>query len=171
MLSARMPGIKALRDVSSQALEQHRELLDPVIYRRCRHVTTENERVLRSAEVLKDQQYDEFGRLMYSSHASLRDDYEVSCPELDAMVEIAAGQPGCLGARMTGGGFGGCTVNLVRLEALADFEKKIKTFYEQQTGKKPDIYVTQASNGVEEVLNPAAQPVGASAVDSQGEAS
>ena len=111
---AAFSGIHALRDVGIADLEKYKDALPETIYRRCRHVVTENQRVLDAAKTLQSGDAGGVGRLMYASHASLRDDYEVSCKELDLLVELAASSPGVYGARMTGGGFGGCTVNLVR---------------------------------------------------------
>ena len=113
LLSSEIAGIQSLRDIDSAQLERHKGALPELIYRRCRHVVTENERVQRMARALQKADLPAIGKLMADSHRSLRDDYQVSCPELDIMVEIAAGLPGVIGARMTGGGFGGCTVNLV----------------------------------------------------------
>lgn len=113
-------GVSALRDATLPAVE---ELLDPILRRRCRHVVSENQRVLDAAAALERGDLSDFGRLMVESHESLRVDYEVSCNELDLMVNKARQQPGVFGARMTGGGFGGCTVNLVRAEHVDSFRK------------------------------------------------
>ena len=146
-----LPHVKALRDVTLEQLEQYREGLDEVVYRRCRHVISENARVLAAGEALEQGDLVRFGELMADSHRSLRDDYEVSCDELDLMVELAQPVEGVYGARMTGGGFGGCTVNLVRAEAVAQFRERVSEEYEQATKIKPEIYVGIASNGAEEV--------------------
>jgi len=146
-----LPDIRALRDVSSIQLEQHRELLDPIVYRRCRHVVTEDERVQAAASALSKGDLRLFGKLMDESHESLRRDYEVSCAELDTMVELAHQQEGVLGARMTGGGFGGCTVNLVCTENAPAFQRTISDAYHNATGLLPEIYVCRASQGAEEV--------------------
>ncbi|MCA1639892.1 MAG: hypothetical protein LC768_16460 [Acidobacteria bacterium] len=108
---------------------------------------------MTATEALGKSHLKEFGRLMWLSHASLRDDYEVSCKELDLLVSIAADCEGVLGARMTGGGFGGSTVNLVRHENLNNFRKKTSTEYERQTNIKTDIYVSGAAEGAREVFN------------------
>ncbi len=150
-LAAVLPGVRALRDVNSSQLEQHRELLDPVVYQRCRHVVRENERVQLAASALNASDLVLFGKLMDESHESLRHDYEVSCIELDTMVELARRQEGVLGARMTGGGFGGCTVNLVRAENAPAFQRAISDVYQKATGLLPEIYVCRASQGAEEV--------------------
>jgi galactokinase len=135
-----LPNVKALRDVTIEQLEQYREGLSDVVYRRCRHVITENARVLAAGEALERHDLGQFGRLMAESHTSLRDDYEVSCWELDVMVELARKVEGVYGARMTGGGFGGCTVNLVREDKADEFRKQVGREYEHITKLKPEIY-------------------------------
>ena len=150
-LAAVLSGVRALRDVSSSQLEQYRDLLDPVVYRRCRHVVTEDERVQDASHALKTGDIALFGRLMDASHGSLQHDYEVSCAELDTMVEIARQQKGVFGARMTGGGFGGCTVNLVRAPDTNAFEQNVTVDYLAATGVVPEIYVCRASQGAEKV--------------------
>jgi galactokinase len=145
------PNVSALRDVTIEQLEQHRSELSEVIYRRCRHVITENARVLDAGEALEQHDLSRFGRLMGDSHVSLRDDYEVSSEELDLMVELARTIDGVYGARMTGGGFGGCTVNLVREENADEFRVRVAEGYEREMGLKPEIYVRSAGGGAEEV--------------------
>ncbi|HJP90383.1 MAG TPA: galactokinase [Pyrinomonadaceae bacterium] len=149
-----LPNVTALRDVTFAQLEQFGKDLPDVIYRRCRHVVTENARVLAAANALEHSDLHEFGRLMAESHQSLRDDYEVSCEELDLMVELARKIEGVYGARMTGGGFGGCTVNLVREENVEEFRAEVGRQYEQITRLKPEIYICSASNGAEEMYEP-----------------
>jgi galactokinase len=151
LLRQSYPDIQALRDVTPDMLEDRADLLPPVIYRRCRHVVREDARVLAAAQALRDSSLNTFGRLMYESHESLRDDYEVSCPELDAMVEIASKVQGVIGARMTGGGFGGCTINMVEQSAVNQFRTTVAENYHEQTGITPEIYVTQASDGASEL--------------------
>ena len=148
-LSEVIPGIKSLRDVSLAQLETHRDRLTDVLYRRSRHVVTENQRVSAAAAALARYDLDAFGRLMADSHLSLRNDYEVSSPELDLMVEIAAGQEGVYGSRMTGGGFGGCTINLVREDAVPRLTRTIVEAYAQKTGRRPEIYVCTPAAGAE----------------------
>ena len=143
--------VKALRDVTLEQLEQYGRDLPEVVYRRCRHVITENERVLEAANALERRDLKEFGRLMAESHRSLRDDYEVSSAELDLMVELAQPIEGVYGARMTGGGFGGCTVNLVVAEHTDQFRERVAVGYERATQLKPEIYICNASNGADEV--------------------
>jgi galactokinase len=151
-LSSVIPNVRALRDVSSAQLEQHRQQLREVIYRRCRHIVTENERVLAAGVALEQGDLSRFGKLMNESHRSLRDDYEVSCAELDLMVKLAQGVEGVFGARMTGGGFGGCTVNLVEWEHIDHFKSVVATGYQRETGLTPEIYVCSAIKGAEEIV-------------------
>jgi galactokinase len=142
-----LPGIHALRDVSLDELEQHLDRLSPVIYKRVRHVVTENDRVKKAASALETGDVAAFGRLMADSHYSLRDDYEVSTPELDLMVELASGQQGVYGARMTGGGFGGCTINLVDAAHAEAVQQRLEQNYEAKTGLRPTILICEASDG------------------------
>jgi len=150
--SSIIPGVTALRDLNTDQLEEHGKGLQPIIYRRCRHVVSENERVILAAEALNHDDLSEFGELMYKSHESLRDDYEVSCRELDLMVELASGVKGVYGARMTGGGFGGCTVNLVERDQVGQFRIAVVEGYEKALGIIPEVYVCSAVNGAEEVI-------------------
>ena len=150
-LAQMLPGIHALRDVTRDELETHQERLDPVIHKRVRHVVTENDRVKKAASALETADMAQFGRLMADSHRSLRDDYEVSTPELDLMVELASGQPGVYGARMTGGGFGGCTINLVDTSHAAEVKQTLERNYEARTGLRPTILICEASDGAGEV--------------------
>jgi galactokinase len=146
-----LPHVQALRDVTLEELEQYGRDLPEVIYRRCRHVITENERVLAAADALEQHDLRRFGQLMAQSHVSLRDDYEVSSRELDLMVELAAPVAGVYGARMTGGGFGGCTINLVDARQVENFRRTVADGYEESTGLKPEIYVCEASKGAEQI--------------------
>jgi galactokinase len=146
-LRQHLPNVLALRDVTLVDLERHRNELPELVYRRCRHVISENQRVLAAADALPSGDLGRFGQLMYESHRSLRDDYEVSCRELDLLVDLASACEGVYGARMTGGGFGGCTVNLVRSDAVDRFQCRIREAYEKRTGKIPDVYVCSAAQG------------------------
>jgi galactokinase len=151
LLRGVLPQAQALRDVTSEDLACYANLLPTTVLKRCRHVVSENERTLRAVAALRAGKVQEFGHLMDLSHASLRDDYEVSCAELDAMVEVARGLAGCLGARMTGAGFGGCTVNWVRAEATGEFARRVAEGYRQRTGISPEVYVCAASAGAGEI--------------------
>jgi len=150
-LSQVLPGIKALRDVSVDTFEAHRELLPEVVRKRCRHVVAENQRVLSAVHALENGDLEEFGHLMDASHRSLKDDYEVSRYELDLLVEIAHATEGVLGARLTGAGFGGCTVNLVERDAVEAFGRKITEAYQKKTGILLETYVCSIAPGVGEL--------------------
>jgi galactokinase len=139
--------VKSLRDVTPADLEAARRALSEVLFRRARHVVTENQRVLEAVQVLESGDVERFGELMNASHESLRDDYEVSSKELDVLVELAWKQPGVLGARMTGAGFGGCTVNLVHQEAAEPFAEAVRRGYQDALGLKAEIYICKASQG------------------------
>jgi galactokinase len=147
VLSKTYPAAHSLRDVSSDQLSAVASTMDPVLYKRSKHVISENERVIRAAERFRAGDLDGVGRLMRESHRSLRDDYEVSCRELDLMVEAADGLPGYYGGRMTGGGFGGCTVNLVDERHANTFAEQIAERYQQATHISPDIMICSAANG------------------------
>ncbi len=146
-LNARLPAVQSLRHLSLEDLKKHQGLLDPVVLKRVRHVVTENQRVLDAVAALEKGDYPAMGRLMYESHESLKSDYEVSCRELDVMVRIAKNNPQVYGGRMTGAGFGGCTVNLVREEAVAGFRREILDGYQRETGKEAEVYVFSPANG------------------------
>ena len=145
------PAIRALRDVSVDMLDQHANDLPPIIYKRCAHVIRENQRTLDAAESLRQNDLKRLGELMRESHFSLRDLYEVSCHELDTMVDSAQDLPGFVGGRMTGGGFGGCTVNLVRDQAAEEFASKIAERYRKATGIAPQTYLCSAVDGAGEI--------------------
>jgi galactokinase len=151
ILRTALPEIRALRDVTLAQMEAHRQKLSPKVFGRCRHVITENERVKSAVEAFHRGDSKALGALLQDSHRSLRDDYEVSCKELDLMVEIAMAQPGLIGARMTGGGFGGCTVNLVESAAVSNFKRKVAEEYSSRTGLTPEIYVSPASEGAQQM--------------------
>ena len=144
-------NVKTLRDVSMEMLHLHGLGMDEVTYRRCRHVVEENARVGRAAQALTQSDLGRFGLQMHDSHNSLRNDYEVSCEELDLMVRAAGDIDGVYGARMTGGGFGGCTVNLVRTDAVERFEALMGERYEKATGIRPEIYVCNSVDGAARV--------------------
>ena len=142
-----LPQVTSLRDVTEDDLRRSGDGLSAIQRRRCKHVIAENARVLQAGYALDEGDLKAFGQLMYASHASLRDDYEVSCPELDLMVKLAEQFPGTYGSRMTGGGFGGCTVNLVEKGVSASFVTRISAAYQAKIGICPDIYVTTAATG------------------------
>jgi len=145
------PAIRALRDVSVDLLDRHAQDLPATIWKRCCHVVRENQRTLDAAQSLAEGDLVKVGELMRESHNSLRDLYEVSCRELDVMVDAAEGLPGFCGGRMTGGGFGGCTVNLVREENAEDFAKQIAERYREATGIRPQVYLCSAEDGAQEL--------------------
>ncbi len=147
LLSRDLPGIQALRDVSVEAFNRLSDKLPPTVEKRARHVVEEIERTRQAIPYLEQGRTRAFGQLMNACHASLRDLYEVSVPELDTMVQIAQSLPGCLGARLTGGGFGGCTVNLVASDQAEAFARSLGPEYERRTGLHPEIYICQASKG------------------------
>jgi galactokinase len=147
----RLPDVRALRDVTPADLKEAEGAVSDVVFRRCRHVVTENLRVLQAAAALERTDLESFGALMGESHRSLRDDYEVSCAELDLMVELASGLEGVYGARMTGGGFGGCTINLVRADQVERFKRNVALGYQQAAGITPEIYVCTVAGGAERV--------------------
>jgi galactokinase len=149
LLQPHLPGIRALRDVSVSDLEAWKQVLPERVYRRCRHIVTENQRVLAAAKALRSDDTSEFGQLMYQSHASMRDDYEISCRELDLLVDLASSRSGVYGARMTGGGFGGCTVNLLRADSSAAFKEDIARVYRDATGIVPEIYICELAQGAQ----------------------
>ncbi len=149
VLSSMLPGIRMLRDVTTEDLGRHGGMLSDTIRRRCRHVITENARVLESTRALTSGDVSRFGKLMYDSHLSLQHDYEVSCPELDVMVDICAEAEGVFGARMTGAGFGGCVVCLVKDAAAPDVVARITREYAPRTHKTPAIIECTIDDGVQ----------------------
>jgi galactokinase len=150
IFSEHLPAVRALRDVTLQDLDRFAKSLSDVLYRRSRHIVTENLRVTAASHALNQDNPEAFGGEMLASHRSLRDDFEVSCAELDLLVQIATGLKGVYGSRMTGGGFGGCTITLVASEAAAEFEMAIAKKYEQATRRTPETYRVRPSNGVRE---------------------
>ncbi len=147
LLQSFLPAVRALRDIQMEDLEKHKNALPEKVYLRCRHVISENQRVLAAAKALQSHDTGEFGQLMYQSHASLKDDYEVSCAELDLLVSLASSRPGVYGARMMGGGFGGSTVNLVDAVSVAEFKAAITRKYFEATGITPAIYICEPAQG------------------------
>lgn len=147
--AARTFGVKALRDVDLEEFHRRAAELDAETFRRARHVLTENARTLAAAAALRRGDAQAAGRLMNESHQSLRDDYEVSSEALDAMVEAARAHSACYGARMTGAGFGGCAVALVRADSAGDFTRFTRAEYVRRTGKEPNVYICKATSGAE----------------------
>ena len=140
-------AVKSLREIDMTDLEVASHSLSEILLKRARHVVSENDRVLKAVRDLERGDLESFGKLMVASHRSLRDDYEVSSRELDVLVELALKQTGVLGARMTGAGFGGCTVNLVRADAAELFADAVKEDYHEATGLNAEAYVCEASDG------------------------
>jgi galactokinase len=147
ILQKYLPGINALRDVSLEEFKNYSNQLPEIVEKRARHIVEEIERTRQALKFLEENNIKQFGILMNECHVSLRDLYEVSCPELNAMVETAWSLPGCYGARLTGAGFGGCTVNLVAQEAAVSFGRDLARGYKRMTGLKPEIYICHASDG------------------------
>lgn len=149
ILRALLPEVRSLRDISLADLENHKHALSSTVYRRCRHVITENHRVLAATTALQSEDIERFGHLLYRSHASLRDDYEVSCRELDLLVDLASSRRGVYGARMTGGGFGGCTVNVVRSDCAETVRSEITAMYAEAMSITPETYLCEPAQGAE----------------------
>ena len=149
LLREDLPNIKSLRDVSVAEFNRFGDKLPEEVSKRARHVVEEIARSNQAEALLEAGNIHRFGELMNECHASLRDYYEVSSPELNAMVNIAQSLDGCYGARLTGAGFGGCTVNLVAREKAEEFAKALAEGYESETRLHPEIYITRASNGAE----------------------
>lgn len=146
-----LPNIRALRDVSTKDFAEHGHLLVDPQLKRARHVITENERVQEVVHLLENRQFDSIGPLLVASHRSLQHDYEVSCRELDFLVDTAIEQPGVLGARMTGGGFGGSIVCLVRTSAVDDIQETLRRVYAEKFGHEPGFILTKGGRGVGEI--------------------
>jgi galactokinase len=159
ILSRWIPDISSLRDIALSDFKKHEEELPALTQKRCRYVIEENARVLEAVSGLKgrsqraseetDESLIQFGSLMNASHNGLRDDYEVSCKELDLLTDIARSITGVIGSRMTGAGFGGCTVSIVHRDALEIFQSRVTTEYHEQTGIEPEIYLCNVSDGAQ----------------------
>ncbi|EME31865.1 Galactokinase [Galdieria sulphuraria] len=139
--------ITSLRDANLEQLNQVKDNMSEVAYRRARHVISENDRTLEAAECLRKNKYETAGKLMNESHFSLKNDYEVSCKELDLLVDLASSVPGVYGSRMTGGGFGGCTVTLLKRSSLSSLLEKFEKEYEKHTGIAATAFVTRPGSG------------------------
>jgi galactokinase len=151
LLRSHRPEIKLLRDATVEDLRKWGHEMRPEVLKRCRHIVTENTRTVAAADALEAGDLKALGRLMYEAHASYRDDFEASCPEADILVSLAHKEPGCIGARLTGGGFGGCTVNLVENQYATAFSLHLRDAYRQAVGIEADIYLCRASAGVHQV--------------------
>ena len=151
LLKRELPDVRSLRDVTQQQIDQFANLLPENILKRSRHVVSENQRTLDAAESFRKKDFESVGELMFDSHASLRDDYEVSCDELDFLVDVASEITGVFGSRMTGGGFGGCTVNLLSRDYLEEFRTMTVELYASKFGQEPDFYIFEAADGVSEI--------------------
>lgn len=146
-LSKHLPGVTALRDVSRSQLDAHKDKLDVMAFRRALHVVGENERVFKGIDALENQDLRGFGRLMFQSHESSRLNFENSCPELDALIDIGQSLPGCIGARLSGGGFGGISVHLVEEKEAEGYCRRLGAAYASLTGKEPQIMICHAGDG------------------------
>ncbi|MHB1686756.1 MAG: galactokinase [Ignavibacteriaceae bacterium] len=147
IIKKEFPQIQSLRDVSIDMLAESKTIMEPVVYRRCKYVVEENSRLLKACEALKVHDLKTFGALMYQTHEGLSKDYEVSCKELDYLVELTKENSKVYGARMMGGGFGGCTVNLIENDAIEEISKSVTEKYKQKFNLDANIYVTKISSG------------------------
>jgi galactokinase len=153
VLRRERPGIELLRDATLADLEACKDKMCAASFARCRHIITENARVLEAREALLRSDVKRFGELMVAAHASMRDDFAASCPEVDTLVEIAMRQPGCYGARITGGGFGGCTVNIVSADQAEEFVQAVRQEYAAAIGIQAQCFVCEASDGAIALAN------------------
>jgi galactokinase len=147
VLQRERPGVRSLRDATLEDLEACRDLMSAASFKRCRHVITESRRVMEARKALLTGDMDRFGALMVEAHVSFRDDFAASCEEIDVLVAIAMQQAECFGARITGGGFGGCTVNVVRAEAAERFVETVRREYSAKTGIDADCFVCKPADG------------------------
>jgi galactokinase len=143
------PAINSLRDVSVEQIHSYKNKLSEKVYNRCKYAVKENYRLLSACDKLNEGDLKAFGQLMYQTHNGLSKDYEVSCIELDYLVELVKGNPKVYGSRMMGGGFGGCTINLIENEAVEEVKAYVTKMYKDKFGKEPKVYVTKISNGTE----------------------
>jgi galactokinase len=152
VLQRERPGVELLRDSTLADLEAHRNQMSAFSFARCRHIVTENQRTLEARHALMAGDAKKFGELMSQAHKSMKDDFAASCTEVDVLVEIALQQHECFGARITGGGFGGCTVNLVRADAADSFVETLKREYAAKTGIAAECFVSAPSDGALEMI-------------------
>ncbi|HYE54718.1 MAG TPA: galactokinase [Chitinophagaceae bacterium] len=153
ILKKHYPEINSLRDVSIEMLNKHAQELPPVVHKRCAYVINENNRLLRGCDALQKHDLKTFGELMYQSHEGLSKEYEVSCEELDFLAGQARGMDYVAGARMMGGGFGGCTINIVRTDAVNKFMILMQQRYENEFGQTPEVYIMQIEDGAKKIGN------------------
>ena len=140
--------VKTLGDITEEQFEAHKDAIqDPVCRKRAKHAVYENQRTIKAVQALKENKVEEFGKLMNASHVSLRDDYEVSCEEIDILVDLAWKIPGVIGSRITGGGFGGCTVSIVKNDAVDNFIETIGNQYKEKVGHEAEFYVVDIGDG------------------------
>ena len=140
--------VKTLGDLTEEQFEAHKDAIqDPICRKRAKHAVYENQRTIKAVQALKDNKVEEFGKLMNASHVSLRDDYEVSCEEIDILVDLAWKIPGVIGSRITGGGFGGCTVSIVKNDAVDNFIEIIGKQYKEKVGHEAEFYVVDIGDG------------------------
>ena len=151
VVAQHVPGIESLRDVTMEMLDKYKDEMDEVVYRRCSFVINENQRLLDGCAALEQGDYVTFGQKVYGSHEGLSKWYEVSCKELDFLVDIARKNPGVLGARMMGGGFGGCTINIVKAEAYDAYVAEITEKFEKEFGRKPRVIEVVISQGAHKI--------------------
>ncbi len=147
LLALFQPGLSSLREITSEYFHLHAHQLPARIEKRARHVVEEIDRTFRAISLIENGAMEDFGELLNLCHVSLRDLYEVSIPELDIMVEIAQNSPGCLGARLTGAGFGGCTINIVKEDQAEDFVRRLSGEYQTITGIRPDVTICHSADG------------------------
>lgn len=164
VLQTVFPAIRSLRDVGSEVLSSAKSLLREIVFRRCKFVIEENERVLSACKALKNNDLIFLGKLLYQSHEGLQHEYEVTCPETDFLVEQTFSNPSVLGARQMGGGFGGCTLNLVRRDGVSDFQEKIRPAYKKKWGLDLEIYPVEITDGLDafgstDMANPQISPI------------
>ncbi len=147
VIKKKFQEVESLRDVSSDMLNEFRMQLNPVVFRRCKYVITENERLMKACEALNIHDLKTFGSLMYQTHKGLSEDYEVSCKELDFLVDLTKNKDEVYGSRMMGGGFGGCTINLIETDSVDSISKRMKEEYKEEFGIEANVYVTKISEG------------------------
>jgi len=141
------PQINSLRDIDLNTLNKHKNELDSIIYKRCKYVISENLRLNNACDALENNDLNTFGKLMFETHEGLKNDYEVSCFELDCLIDLVKNEKNVLGARMMGGGFGGCTINLIKINSIQEISQKVSEQYNKITGKKLEIYTGIIENG------------------------